>query len=84
MGRTGENQEAIYLVLKRFLFKINLLFQEHYQGPDQDRCSVGPDLGPQTSCKGYQQTTKVTTSREKVKDLASRFQIYIMLNSTGH
>ena len=39
---------------KRNFFKI--IFQEHYKnvkrfGPDQDRCSVCPDLGP-TVCKG--------------------------------
>ena len=28
--------------------------------PDQDRRSVGPDLGP-TVCKTYQQTTKYST-----------------------
>ena len=33
--------------------------------PYQDRCSVGPDLG--LNCfKGYQQTTKVNTSKERV------------------
>ena len=34
--------------------------------PDQDLYSVGPDLGPSV-CKGYQQTTKVTSSKERVK-----------------
>ena len=34
--------------------------------PDQDRRSVGPDLGP-TVCKGNQQMAKVTTSKERVK-----------------
>ena len=34
--------------------------------PDQDRHSVGPDLGP-NCLKGYQQTTKVATSKERVK-----------------
>ena len=34
--------------------------------PDQDRCSVSPDLGP-TVCKGYKQRTKVPASKESVK-----------------
>ena len=33
--------------------------------PDQDRQNVGPDL-VQTVCKGYHQTTKVATSKERV------------------
>ena len=33
--------------------------------PDQDRHSVGPDLGPNV-CKGYQQTTKIAASTERV------------------
>ena len=33
--------------------------------PDQDRLSVGPDLGPKLFCKGYQQRTKVAASIEK-------------------
>ena len=37
--------------------------------PVHDRHYVGPDLGVQTVCKGCQQTTKVTTNKEKVKDL---------------
>ena len=37
--------------------------------PDQDRCSVSPDLGP----NGYQQTTKVTTSRERVNTECNLF-----------
>ena len=35
--------------------------------PDQDRCSVGPDLGL-TICKGYQQMTNVAASKEGVKE----------------
>ena len=31
--------------------------------PDQDRCSVGPDLGP-NFFKGYQQMTKVAASKQ--------------------
>ena len=31
--------------------------------PDQDRHSVGPELGPNV-CKGYQQTTKTAASKE--------------------
>ena len=34
--------------------------------PDQDRHSVGPDLGP-TVCKVYQQKRKVAPSKERVK-----------------
>ena len=34
--------------------------------PDQARRFVGPDLG-QTVCKGYQQTSKFATSKERVK-----------------
>ena len=41
--------------------------------PDQDRHSVGPDLG-QTVCKGYQQTTKVATSKERVTDIKCVFK----------
>ena len=36
--------------------------------PDQDRHYVGPDLVP-TVCNGYQQTTKVATSRLRVKEV---------------
>ena len=37
---------------------------------DQDRHSFSPDLGPklQTVCKGYQQTTKVASSKERVNE----------------
>ena len=35
--------------------------------PDQDRCSVGPDLGPNCLQKGYQQMTKVSASKERAK-----------------
>ena len=38
--------------------------------PDQDRRSVGPDLGPLYCLQSYQQTTKVTTSKEKVSVMA--------------
>ena len=34
--------------------------------PDQDRQNVGPDL-VQTVCIGYQQMTKVTASKGRVK-----------------
>ena len=33
--------------------------------PDEDRRSFGPDMGPNL-CKGYQQTTKVAASKERV------------------
>ena len=32
--------------------------------PDEERCFVGPDLGL-SCCKGYQQTTKDATSKER-------------------
>ena len=35
--------------------------------PDQDRHSVGPDRDP-NFCKGYQQTTKVAPSKERVNE----------------
>ena len=35
--------------------------------PNQAQQNVGPDLGP-ISFKGYQQTTKVATSKERVKE----------------
>ena len=35
--------------------------------PDQDRHCVGPDLGPNCLCNGYQQTTKVAAIKERVK-----------------
>ena len=34
--------------------------------PDKDRCSIGPDLGPNCFFKCYQQTTKVATAKERV------------------
>ena len=36
---------------------------------DQNRCSFSPDLGP----NGYQQTTKITTSKERVNTECNLF-----------
>ena len=44
--------------------------------PDQDRHSVGADLGPNV-CKGYQQLTKVAVSKERV------YLLYFLFNCIG-
>ena len=49
--------------------------------PDQDQHSVRPDLSPKTVCKGYEQTTKVTASKERVK-LIQQVVIYLGLYSS--
>ena len=43
----------------------NTIRESNCLNPDQDRCSVGPDLG-KTVCKGYQQTTKVPASKDGI------------------
>ena len=45
--------------------------------PDQDRHTVGPDL-VQTVSKGYQQTTKVATSKERVKCMYNHDHCFII------
>ena len=35
--------------------------------PDQDRCSVSSDLGP--NCKGYQQMTKVAADNDRAPQI---------------
>ena len=64
-------------------FKINFFkrfFQEHYQNvnsldSDQDKWSVGLSvlIWVQTVFKGYQQTTKVGISKERVKIILKLF-----------
>ena len=57
-----------------FFFKINFfkssfwitIRESNGLYPDQDRRSVGSDLGP-TVCKGYQQTSKVAADKERVR-----------------
>ena len=52
-------------------FKINFfkkLFQEHYQSIEQFGSRSGRTFC-QTVYKGYQQTTKVDASKERVKDI---------------
>ena len=39
----------------------------NHLGPDQDRHSVGPNIWVQTVFKGYQQTTRVSAGKERVK-----------------
>ena len=45
---------------------------------DQELCSVGPDLA-QSVCKCYQQTTKVTASKERVNQYVTMFFTVITL-----
>ena len=37
--------------------------------PDQDRLSVGPDLGPDCFEKGYQQMPNIDANKERVKQI---------------
>ena len=71
-------------IFVKFLFFFKF-FQGHYQSvkqldPDQDWCSVGPDLGP-NFFKCYQETTKVATNSCLVKNLLLvRFCFSILLS----
>ena len=51
--------------------------------PDQDRHSVDPDLG-QTVWDGYQQTTKVAASKERVADIKCVFEYLCQHNIIVH
>ena len=55
----------LHYFFSNFSFKNNIRMSNSLD-PDQDRNSVCPDLGP-VFCKGYQQMTKATTSKERVK-----------------
>ena len=54
------------LVSSADFFQKNAIRVSNSLETDQDQHSVSPDLGP-TACKGYQQTTKVAASKERVK-----------------
>ena len=52
--------------------------------PDQERCSVGL-IWVQTVCKDYQQQTKVTASKERVKLLQTELtQIRLLLKKQSN
>ena len=69
----------ILFLLAADFFKIYFFkkfFQELYQRVKQFGSRSGPNFWFQTVCKGYQQTTKVTPSKERVNSTFFFFSIF--------